>query len=82
MRFAVVALLLIVAQVTIAQPDGDLNNKGVALMDQEKYAEALPYFDKLVARNPGSTLYRYNRAITRTHLKNYRAALQDYLELT
>lgn len=58
-----------------------LNNKGLELMEQEKYAEALPYFEKLISINPEATPYRYNRAVTLFNLKQFKKALADYLML-
>jgi len=56
----------------------ELNNEGLALMEEEKYKEALPYFEKLVAINPERTPYRFNRAVTLFNLKQYQRSLQDY----
>lgn len=50
-------------------------------MQEERYAEALPYFEDLIAINPTETVYRYNRAVTLFNLKEYQKSLQDYLYL-
>ena len=62
--------------------EAKLNNKAVALIDDEQYKEALPYLDELVKRNPGSTIFRYNRAVTLFNLKRYPEALAEYKFLT
>lgn len=64
-----------------SQSEEELNNKGLALMEEEKYKEALPYFEKLIEVNPEATPYRYNRAVTLFNLKQYHRALLDYIFL-
>jgi tetratricopeptide (TPR) repeat protein len=61
-----------------AQTETQLNDQGVKLIDEGKYKEALPIFEKLVAAGSGNTVYRYNRYF---NLKRYKAALSDYKEL-
>jgi superkiller protein 3 len=62
----------------IAQVAEEQNNKAIELMTEEKYEEAQLIFEKLVAENPGSTLYRYNLAVTLTNLKKRKEALHHY----
>ncbi|MBN8578107.1 MAG: tetratricopeptide repeat protein [Cytophagales bacterium] len=64
-----------------SQEEETLNNKGLELMEKEKYGDALPYFDKLISANPEVTPYRFNRAVTLFNLKQYTRALKDYLFL-
>jgi tetratricopeptide (TPR) repeat protein len=62
----------------LAQHPEDLNNKGVELMDQEKYAEALPLFDQAIAKDSVTTMFRYNRAVALSNLNRFKEATKDY----
>lgn len=55
-----------------------LNNQAVVLMDNGKYKEALPYLDKLAAKDTANYIYRYNRAVTLFNLKQYHDAIAEY----
>ena len=55
-----------------------LNNQAVGLMDEGKYQEALPYLDKLTAKDTANFIYRYNRAVTLFNLKRYHNAISEY----
>jgi tetratricopeptide (TPR) repeat protein len=55
-----------------------LNNQAVILMDNGKYSEALPYLDKLNAKDTANFIYRYNRAVTLFNLKQYNKAIAEY----
>jgi tetratricopeptide (TPR) repeat protein len=55
-----------------------LNNQAVGLMDEGKYKEALPYLDKLSAKDTANYIYRYNRAVTLFNLKDYHNAIAEY----
>jgi len=55
-----------------------LNNQAVGLMDEGKYKEALPYLDKLSAKDTANFIYRYNRAVTLFNLKEYHNAIAEY----
>lgn len=83
MRRLVSLLLLLNSLQVWGQLDDeeDLNDAGLNLMKDERYAEALPYFDKLVSHNPDAIPYRFNRAVTLFNLKQYKRALKDYLFL-
>lgn len=62
--------------------DVNINNKVVALMDEGRYKEALPYLNQLVERDSISTIYRHNRAVTLFNLRRYKEALADYQVLS
>jgi tetratricopeptide (TPR) repeat protein len=61
-----------------SKEDVILNNQAVALMDEGKYQEALPYLDKLSARDTANYIYRYNRAVTLFNLKQFHNAIAEY----
>ena len=55
-----------------------LNNQAVALMDEGKYQEALPFLNKLNAKDTSNYIYRYNRAVTLFNLKQFYGAIAEY----
>src|SRR5688572_30257817 len=75
-------VFLFISSVAFAQNQQALNNKGVMLLDEEHYKEALPIFDTLVTLNPSNSIYRYNRAVTLFNLKKYKDAIADYTILS
>jgi tetratricopeptide (TPR) repeat protein len=81
LRMILVFLFSCVLVQAQSQSEEELNNKGLALMEEEKYKEALPLFEKLISLNPEATPYRFNRAVTLFNLKQYTRALNDYLYL-
>ncbi len=70
--------LLTTALFSQSKEDVALNNQAVALMDEGKYQEALPYLDKLNARDTANYIYRYNRAVTLFNLKQFNGAIAEY----
>ncbi len=88
MQKSKVKLILLLACLTTgtlglrAQSNEELNNSAIELMDRGRYKEALPFFEKLVDAEPYNTVFRYNRAVVNYNLKNYQAALNDYLILS
>lgn len=51
---------------------------GSDLYDQQKYEEALQFFDKALAINPSSVNALNNKAFTLDHLQRYDEALQSF----
>ncbi|MBS1553959.1 MAG: tetratricopeptide repeat protein [Bacteroidetes bacterium] len=84
---SVVRSWVIATAITLCAPfttrgqEVELNEKGLHLMGKGKYQEALPIFNKLVGLDSLSTIYRYNRAVTFTHLNLFQNAIRDYLIL-
>lgn len=70
--------ILLVASNLFAQSSQEINDKVVALIDDEKYKEALPLSEKLLKENPHDFAAHYNHAVISFHLKKYEDALQDY----
>jgi tetratricopeptide (TPR) repeat protein len=59
----------------------DEYDKGIAQMQKENYAEAIPHFSKAIELNPrGYTFYR--RAFCYMHLKQYDKAADDFQLIT
>lgn len=81
MRVAILITISLITSQLWAQNEEDLNNKGLDLMEEEKYKQALPIFNQLVDLDPTNTTFRYNRAVTLFNLKQYQKALLDYKEL-
>lgn len=78
MRLLFAGIFLAISITVFCQSPEELNNKAVALMDNDQYQEALPLLDNLVTSNHQNTIFRYNRAVTLFNLKRYREALADY----
>lgn len=77
MRLAI--LLLCLSSLFVeAQSLEELNDRGVQLIDEERYQEALQIFEKIVTQSPDNSFFRYNRAIANANLKNYFDALIDF----
>ena len=77
-RLVLAFTLLTTALFSQSKEDVALNNQAVALMDEGKYQEALPYLDKLSTRDTANYIYRYNRAVTLFNLKQYYNAIAEY----
>ena len=73
-------IFLLVNLVVFAQDEQEekLNSKAVALMNAQKYKEALPVLNDLISHNAGNILFRHNRAVTLSNLARHREALADY----
>jgi len=78
MRSLLVVLCLATYSVFAQSEEDQLNDRGVALLNDENYTEAIPIFNHLVAQNPDMTTYRYNRAVALFNLKRFNEALKDY----
>ncbi len=76
MRLALIILFL--SPAVFAQHESKLNNRAAALMDEDKYDQALPILQTLVKEFPSVTVYRYNRAVCLFNLDQYEASLKDY----
>jgi tetratricopeptide (TPR) repeat protein len=81
MRNVIVVLLVISSLSAIGQLNEKKNNEAVALMEEEKYEDALLILNPLVSEFPSVTSYRYNRAVTLFHLEKYLQSILDYKEL-
>lgn len=77
-RFILAFTFLTTALFSQSKEDVALNNQAVALMDEGKYKEALPYLDKLTTRDTANYIYRYNRAVTLFNLKQFNSAIAEY----
>lgn len=75
MFFFLLSSLTVFAQ---DEEEEKLNNKAVALMNDKRYKEALPYLDNLIKLNSHNILFRHNRAVTLSNLERHREALVDY----
>lgn len=64
-----------------AQNEQKLSDRVVKLINSEKYKEALPLVEELIASMPEDFSARYNRAVIFFHLKRYQESLDDYLFL-
>jgi tetratricopeptide (TPR) repeat protein len=53
-----------------------LNNKGVALLQLEKYSEAVECFDKVIKQNPADNLAWYNKGYALFCQKNYTESIK------
>jgi len=73
---------LFVPAVLFSQHPEDMNNAGVELMDDLKFAEALAFFNQAIEKDSVTTIYRFNRAIALTHLEKYRETIAEYQFLT
>lgn len=71
-------IILLFSSVAFAQRETQLNNRAVALMDDDKYDQALLILQSLVKDFPTVTSYRYNRAVCLFNLDQYEASLNDY----
>ena len=53
-------------------------NLGVALVSEQQYDEALPYFEQARELNPRLALAHYNIGVIRAHQKQHAAAITEY----
>lgn len=74
--------ILFISSNLFAQSDQEINDQIVSLMDEEKYAEALPLAEKLLASYPEDFAPHYNHAVICFHLKKYNEAIADYIFLS
>ena len=77
--FALAAAYLCASFVCNAQSSvNPRNEKGLELLYEEKFEEALTIFDQLVKENPQTWAFRNNRATALFHLERYSESLADY----
>ena len=73
------ALLGLVLLAALATPQSSNEETTAAnLLLSGKYREAVPYFTRLIARQPQNPYHYLNRAECYRHLSDHRAAVQDY----
>lgn len=77
MKFLLLGILFISSNL-LAQTDQEISDKIVSLIDEEKYAEALPLAEDLLTRYPDDFAPHYNHAVICFHLKKYEEAIGDY----
>jgi Flp pilus assembly protein TadD len=70
------------AESTAAAEAIRLNNLGVASMNQQKFEQALPYFEKAVAADPTLAVGRVNQAIALINLQRYDPARDLLMDAT
>ena len=54
------------------------NNRGVVLYKQNKYAEAIGYFDEIIEMNPEYVKAWYNKGVVLGKIGNYLEAINHY----
>jgi tetratricopeptide (TPR) repeat protein len=81
MRLVVLTCLLLAVSFSHAQSSMAENDKALALIEAEKYDEALAILNKLIAAEPGMTLFRQNKAVALFALERYWEAIVEYKRL-
>ena len=55
-----------------------MNNKGVVLINLEKYSEAIGCFDKAIDINPSAAAVWYNKGVSLEKLRKHKEAIRYY----
>ena len=82
MKYVVIAVLIVLSMADLrAQTTQEIHEQLNTFIRQEKYKEALPLVNQLMETHPEYFLYRQERGTIYYNLKNYPAAVKDFLFL-